>query len=189
MKIYTRTGDKGETSLLRGGRVPKHHPRVEAYGSLDELNSWIGYVRSINTDDAVEAVLADMQPKLHVACSDTAASLSKSEEGAKIPRVREGWDTELEADIDRMEQDLSPLTNFILPGGTATGAALHVARTICRRAERAMTELQEIEGDLNPEAIRFVNRLADHLFTLARWANHRAGREEKPWIGEEHVQG
>lgn len=187
MKVYTRTGDKGETSLLRGGRVPKHHPRVEAYGTMDELNSWIGYVRALNQDPGVEKKLADLQPRLHVLCSDAAAPMTKTEEGAQIPRVPAGWDTALEEDIDAMDNDLPALTNFILPGGTPPGAALHIARTICRRGERALISLQQSEGDVNPEAIKFVNRLADHLFTLARWTNFRAGKEEEGWIGKDHV--
>ncbi len=187
MKIYTKTGDKGQTSLLRGGRVPKYHPRVDAYGTMDELNSWIGYVRSINEDASVEAVLGRLQERLHVLCSDVAAPMEHTEEGAVIPRVRTEWIEELENEIDKMDNDLQPLQNFILPGGCPSGAALHYARTICRRGERILVSLQVDKEDVNPEAIRFVNRLSDHLFTLARWANFRTGQEETPWIGRDHV--
>ena len=181
MKIYTKTGDKGQTSLLRGGRVFKHHPRVEAYGTFDELNSLIGIVRSVNQDEGVEEILADLQPRLHRLCSDVAAPPAKSEEGARIPRIREEEITHLEHLIDRMDEDMPQLMNFILPGGCPAGAQLHLARTVCRRAERRLTELIEAGESVNEHALMFVNRLSDMLFTLARWTNFRAGMEETPW--------
>lgn len=184
MKIYTRTGDKGMTSLLRGGRVPKHDLRVEVYGTMDELNSLIGYIRALNDDPEVETVLARLQPKLHVLCSDVASPLSRTKERSPVPRLEPGDDRVLEEEIDRFSLDLPELKHFILPGGSPVGAALHLARTVCRRGERRLTELDATLGDVNPEAIRFVNRLSDHLFALARWANHRAGKKETPWKGE-----
>lgn len=187
MKIYTKTGDKGQTSLLRGGRVAKHHPRVEAYGTFDELNSLVGYVRSINGDEDLEAVLADLQPRLHRLCSDVAAPLDRTEADAKIPRMREQDVTHLEQGIDRMDEEIPTLTHFILPGGSPAGAALHMARTVCRRGERRLTELMEAGEAINEQALMFVNRLSDFLFTLARWANHRAGTAETPWIGKDEA--
>ncbi len=181
MKIYTKTGDKGQTSLLKGGRVSKSSARVEAYGTLDELNSWVGYVRSINTDAEVEAVLARIQPKIHTLCSDVAAEFDEEPEQFAIPRMTEEDVLELERDIDRMDEDLEKLTHFILPSGCPAGAALHIARTICRRGERRLVELIDEVGKVNSFAVKFTNRLSDHLFTLARWANHRANHPETPW--------
>ena len=198
MKIYTRGGDTGETSLLAGGRVPKYHLRVETYGTFDELNSWIGYVRAMNADSEVEAALAWLQPRLHLLCSDVAAPYSpphppqesaKAEREAggdqsiRTPRIQPGEDSTLEREIDRMERDLTPLTHFVLPGGGPMGAALHIARTVCRRGERRLAELSATEGMVNPETLRFVNRLSDYLFTLARWANKREGHLETMWVG------
>jgi len=187
VKIYTKTGDKGQTSLLRGGRVPKHHPRVEVYGTMDELNSQIGFVRSLNDDNDVEQKLAWLQERLHVLCSDVAASPSETEEDANIPRISAENVKHLERMIDEMDEDLPQLTHFILPGGNPAGAALHVARTICRRGERRLTEIVELGEAINEESLRFVNRLSDTLFTLARWTNKRAGQAEKPWIGKDQV--
>jgi cob(I)alamin adenosyltransferase len=182
MKIYTRTGDQGETSLLKGGRVPKYNLRVQTYGTFDELNSWIGYIRSINQDSEVDQALARLQPKLHVLCSDVAARLESSGKGL-TPRIEAGADAQLEEQIDSMDAEMEPLTHFILPGGSLAGAALHVARTVCRRGERLLVELAATEGGVTPEAVKFVNRLSDYLFTLARWANHRAGAREVEWMG------
>ncbi len=187
MKIYTKTGDKGQTSLLRGGRVPKHHPRVDVYGTMDELNSQIGLVRALNEDTAVEEKLDWIQERLHVLCSDVAAPPSDTEEDARIPRISEDNVTRLERMIDEMDEDLPQLMNFILPGGNPAGAALHVARTICRRGERRLTEIAEMGEAINEHSLTFVNRLSDTLFTLARWTNHRAGSDETPWIGKEHA--
>lgn len=187
MKIYTKTGDKGQTSLLRGGRVPKHHPRVEVYGTMDELNSQIGLVRAMNEDDAVEQRLAWLQERLHVLCSDVAAPPSSTEEDARIPRIQDENITHLEHEIDAMDEDMPALTHFILPGGSPAGASLHIARTICRRGERRLTEIVELGEPINEASLRFVNRLSDYLFTLARWTNHRAGNAETPWIGRDHA--
>jgi cob(I)alamin adenosyltransferase len=181
LKIYTKTGDKGQTSLLSGDRVPKYNPRVEAYGTFDELNSWIGYIRSINLDEEVEERLAQLQPRIHVLCSDIASPYKDTETDEKGPRIRDGEEKWLEDEIDNMTADLEPLDHFILPGGSPAGAALHIARTVCRRGERRLVELNETEGEVNPHAIKFVNRLSDYLFTLARWANLRSGNVEERW--------
>ena len=182
MTIYTRTGDKGKTSLLSGSRVPKYNLRVETYGTLDELNSWIGYVRTLNEDPQVEAALARLQPRIHVLCSDVAAPLDSPEGAGKGPRIESGEDTGLEKEIDHLTRDLPELTHFILPGGTPVAAALQISRTVCRRAERRLVELNTNEGDVNPSALSYLNRLSDYLFTLARWANWRSGEQEIPWI-------
>ena len=182
MKIYTRSGDRGETSLLKGGRVPKYNLRVQAYGTFDELNSWIGYVRALNADPEVEMALARLQPALHRLCSDVAARLESGDAG-KSPRITAEEIAQLEGEIDRMVKDLKPLEHFVLPGGSPVGAALHIARTVCRRGERHLAELAAAEGGVNEEALKFVNRLSDYLFTLARWANRRSGAEETIWNG------
>ena len=182
MKIYTKTGDKGQTSLLRGGRVAKHHPRVEAYGTFDELNSLIGVVRTLNQDEVITEILADLQPRLHRLCSDVAAAVEGDGDSTyKLPRIRAEEVIHLEQLIDRMDEELPPLTHFILPGGSPAGANLHLARTVCRRGERRLTELLEAGEPINQDAMMFVNRLSDMLFTLARYANFRAGQEEIPW--------
>ncbi|MCX6640921.1 MAG: cob(I)yrinic acid a,c-diamide adenosyltransferase [bacterium] len=185
MSIYTRGGDQGKTSLLSGDRVAKFSLRVDVYGTFDELNSWIGFARAINRDTEIESALGQLQPKLHLLCSDVAAPYLPDEERVKSPRIADGEDVLLEEEIDFMDADLPELQHFILPGGNQTSAALHLARTVCRRAERRLFELQDSEGGVNPAALRFVNRLSDYLFTLARWANLRAGQSDVLWTGSE----
>jgi cob(I)alamin adenosyltransferase len=177
-KIYTRTGDQGETSLLRCRRVPKYNARIEANGMIDELNSWIGYVRSINGDRVVDKMLGRLQPRLNQLCSDVAAPVDKTDPGDGIPRTQAYWERELEKEMDDMEKDLMILNHAILPGGNPTGASLHLARTVCRRAELLLVFLQDEEGNVNPEAIRFINRLSDYLFILSQWSNYRALKGE-----------
>jgi cob(I)alamin adenosyltransferase len=183
LKIYTGSGDRGETSLLEGIRVSKHSLRVEVNGSIDELNSWIGYVRAMDKDKIVEALLSRLQPRLNILCSDIAAPLRQGNLSA-TPRVLPDWVRELEDAIDRLGKELLAVSRPILPGGSPIGASLHLARTVCRRAELLLVHLQAKEGDLNPEAIRFLNRLSDYLFMLARWANHRAGIADAPDVRE-----
>jgi cob(I)alamin adenosyltransferase len=177
-KIYTRTGDQGETSLLRCTRVPKYNARIEANGLIDELNSWIGYVRSINGDHVVDKMLGRLQPRLNQLCSDVAAPIDETEPKDGIPRVQVHWERELEKEMGEMEKDLMVLNHAILPGGNPTGASLHLARTTCRRAELLLVFLQDEEGNVNPEAIRFINRLSDYLFILSQWSNYRALKGE-----------
>jgi cob(I)alamin adenosyltransferase len=172
-KIYTRTGDRGETSLLNGGRVPKHYPRIEANGMIDELNSWIGYVRSINRDKAIDALLADLQPRLNILCSDIAAPMGQNGSRDRFVRIQAQWAHDLEAGMTRMEEELEMLNHPVLPGGSPAAASLHLARTVCRRAELTLWAVQDAEENVNPEAIRFLNRLSDFLFLLAQWANLR----------------
>lgn len=180
MKIYTHTGDKGMTTLLCLGRVPKYDIRVEAIGTMDELNSWISYIRSINEDAAVEEKLGWLQSRLQTLCSDVAAPIERNERCSEVPRVPPGWDADLESEIDKMQKDLPMLTTFISTVGSTTSAALHLARTVCRRGERWLVLINDNEGGVNKEAIRFINRLSDYLFTLARWAKSRHGKMRPP---------
>ena len=178
MKIYTKRGDRGETSLFSGGRVPKHHLRVEAYGTIDELNSLLGVVRASKPSPQTEGWLADIQQQLFHLGADLAAPLdAKSDWVARIEPSQVTW---LEDTIDRMTAELTPLKHFILPGGTPAAAQLHVARTVCRRAERLMTALQA-QDDINEVALAYINRLSDWLFTLARFENKQAGEAESKW--------
>ena len=179
VKIYTRTGDSGQTGLFDGTRVPKSDPRVSAYGDVDELNAWLGFVAAGNLDDDLRTMLAQMQrdlfalgarladPSKRVASRVTKAAVT-AEDVARLER----W-------IDRLEGELTPLRRFILAGGCPAGAALHLARTVCRRAERAMVSLGDDAGE--PELLIYVNRLSDLLFVMARVANRRAGVPEVEW--------
>lgn len=187
MKIYTKTGDKGQTSLLRGGRVPKHHPRVETYGTFDELNSLLGVARSHGDDGEIDAILSRLQTDLHILCSDISADPEHTDEEVKVPRVSEERVLRLESEIDEMTSQMPQLTNFILPGGSQAGAAVHHARTVCRRGERRLGELVEAGGQVSEPVVRYVNRLSDHLFTLARYTNFKSGEEESIWVGKEHT--
>ena len=165
MKIYTRGGDAGQTSLFDGTRVSKADPRVDAYGDIDELNAVLGLARSARLDAALDARLAD--PGMRVAGRAEKASLGADD----IARL-ERW-------IDEADAELTPLRRFILPGGVAAAAALHLARTVCRRAERHIVGLGE--SAVEPELIAYVNRLSDLLFVLARVANARAGAPDVEW--------
>ncbi len=184
MKIYTRTGDKGTTALFGGGRVPKYHPRIEAYGTIDETNTFIGAARAemsaLRGADVLDEYLQRVQRSLFVLGSDLATPIGSK---ARIERLTEEEVTYLENAIDKLEADLPPLKNFILPGGTPAGAHLHIARTICRRAERRAAEFGEAE-DVNPVGIIFLNRLSDFLFVSARWINHLVGAQEDIWHGD-----
>lgn len=178
MKIYTKTGDDGTTSLFSGGRVSKAHLRVETYGTVDELNSVLGVARahqpSAQTDDYLEQV----QNQLFHLGADLATPLdAKAEWVVRMDGETVAW---LETTIDAMTADLPPLKNFILPGGTAAAAQIQVARTICRRAERLAVSLSEQES-LGQPVLEYLNRLSDWLFTLARWENHQAGVGEDQW--------
>lgn len=180
MKIYTKTGDRGETGLLGEERVSKASPRIEAYGTVDELNAVLGMVAAeLEDDSATQKIVERIQNDLHVVCADL-ASPDLADEG--IPRVEARHVKELEKLCDQLEEELPPLTGFVLPGGTKAGAGLHWARTVCRRAERRVVALRDAEGEanrVNPEVVRYLNRLSDLLFLLARRANLRAGVEEK----------
>jgi cob(I)alamin adenosyltransferase len=181
MKIYTRTGDTGSTGLFGGGRVPKDDIRVEAYGDVDELNAVIGMARSIEMMPRIDEVLVPIQRDLFAIGALLATpdrdKMAQHLEKARIDEARIG---ELERAIDDGDAELEPLRSFILPGGTPKAAALHVARTVCRRAERHVVTLQR-EMELPPLAVIYLNRLSDLLFTLARVANRRAGAGEVTW--------
>ena len=183
MKIYTKTGDAGDTGLFGGGRVSKSHPRVEAYGEVDELNATIGLARSIEIMPRIDEVLAPIQRDLFAIGALLATpDRDKMRQHLEKARVDEERVAELEHAIDDGDRELEPLKSFILPGGTPKAAALHVARTVCRRAERRVVELQELhETEVPPLVVIYLNRLSDLLFTLARLANRRAGAGEVTW--------
>jgi cob(I)alamin adenosyltransferase len=173
-KIYTRGGDKGQTSLGDGRRVAKHDLRVEAYGTVDETNGVIGLAR-LHIEGAADAMLSRIQNDLF----DLGADLCTPETGRKAEgalRIVESQVERLEKEIDAMNAELRPLTSFILPGGTPASAYLHLARTVARRAERLMTRLGEAEP-INPVTIRYINRVSDHLFVLARVLNDNGARD------------
>lgn len=178
-RIYTRTGDDGETGLFGGGRVPKSHRRVAAYGTVDELNAVIGWVVTLLADDARAEPLVTIQGDLfslgaHLATPTDARSREH------LPPLPEDRVAELERWIDEAEEELDPLGSFILPGGAQAGAALHIARTVCRRAERVVVRLAA-EEEIDPLITVYLNRLSDLLFVRARLANRRAGVPERPW--------
>lgn len=183
MKIYTKTGDRGDTGLFGGGRVAKDHPRVEAYGDVDELNAALGLARSIELMPRIDEVLAPIQRDLFAIGALLATpDREKMKEQLAKARIDDGRIQELEHAIDDAERELEPLRAFILPGGTPKAAALHVARTVCRRAERRVVHLQHDDADSIPQlAVIYLNRLSDLLFTLARLANRRAGAGEVTW--------
>ena len=174
-RIYTRTGDKGDTGLATGKRIRKHHLRVEAYGGVDETNACVGLVRIHTLGGAVlDPMLARIQNELFDLGADLATPASGLPEGAQALRVTDDQVTRLESEIDQLNSELSPLNSFVLPGGSAAAAALHLARTVCRRAERTAVALADQPGEeVSGPALRYLNRLSDLLFTAARWANGR----------------
>jgi cob(I)alamin adenosyltransferase len=176
-KIYTKTGDDGETGLFGGPRVRKDHPRIEAYGTVDELNAVLGIVRTQMPPPKIDVLLATIQNQLF----DLGAELA-SPEPAKFGIVGVGPQqiAALEGAIDRHDADLEPLRQFILPGGTPAAATLHLARTVCRRAERRLLTLAAVETD-SPHTVVYLNRLSDLLFVLARWTNLQAGSPDIRW--------
>ena len=180
-KIYTRTGDSGDTGLFGGGRVQKNHPRVEAYGDVDELNACIGMARAVEMMPRIDEVLVPLQRDLFAIGALLATpdrdKMKKQLEKASIDERRIA---ELERAIDDGDKELEPLKSFIVPGGTPKAAALHVARTVCRRAERRVIAIGEAEH-IPPIVVVYLNRLSDLLFTLARVANRRAGAGEVTW--------
>lgn len=180
MKIYTRTGDKGKTGLFDGTRVSKADVRVEAYGAVDETNALLGVAAANTTDAELRGILQDLQRDLFA----VGAQLADPKWGVKArkekTRLSESRVAELEALIDRAEAELPPLKRFVLPGGSPAGAVLHLARTVCRRAERRIVALAATVA-ISPVLLAYINRLSDLLFVLARLASRRAGTEEIPW--------
>jgi len=184
VKIYTRKGDAGRTRLFGGLEVSKHDTRVAAYGTLDELNASLGVVLALDPDDALgTGDLERVQEDLFVLGSRLAAARPEREvDRGTIPVLDPHRVEDLERWIDRLDRELDPLDAFILPGGSATGAQLHVARTVCRRAERRVTALAEDDPTLSTTVVPYINRLSDLLFTLARAVNRRAGQPETRWL-------
>lgn len=176
MKIYTRTGDAGETSLLGGARVRKDHRRIAAYGTVDELNSSIGCARAAWVGGPIDARLGTIQGDLF----EIGAFLATIAPNEMFRGPADARIEELESAIDEMEAKLEPLKTFILPGGSPASAALHVARTICRRAERKVVSLEELSDDMS-RTLQYLNRLADYLFVAARYANLEAGVADVAW--------
>lgn len=181
MKIYTRTGDSGDTGLFGGNRVSKAHVRIEAYGAVDETNALLGMARAFAPEhpasERLDNLLAALQDDLFVAGSDLATPLDSR---AAVPRLAAVRIERLEQEIDGLEEDLPPLENFILPGGAPIASILHAARTTCRRAERRVVAASASEP-LNKSVPVYLNRLSDYLFVLARWANRTAGEKEHLW--------
>ena len=178
MKIYTKTGDQGETGLFKGPRVAKHDLRVEAYGNVDECNAAVGVSLCHIQNQEIKQLLSALQHDLFEIGADLATPPQKQDD--EKWRIGPDMTDNLEKNIDRFEAMLPPLLNFILPGGSSGGAHLHLARTICRRAERSTTKLAESHA-INPEIIRYLNRLSDLLFVLARAENHLSNSPETIW--------
>ena len=178
MKIYTKKGDGGTTSLFGGERVDKDSLRIEAYGTVDELNSQFGLVRAMKPAGEIDTLVRQLQEELFVLGADLATP--HNEQSKNVPRIEQRHIDFLEGQIDRMDAQLMPLTTFILPGGSPIGAQLHVARTVCRRAERLTVRLRK-EEVINAHTVVYLNRLSDLLFVLARYANKIDGASETPW--------
>lgn len=178
MKIYTKTGDKGETSLIGGTRVPKNHIRIETYGTIDELNSWIGLVRDQKINESYISLLLEIQDRLFTIGSLLASDRENPK--MKLPEISENDILLLEKAIDEMDNVLEPMKSFVLPGGHTTLSYCHIARCVCRRAERLSVSLAENEK-VNELIIKYLNRLSDYLFTLSRKLAQDLGVIEHPW--------
>ena len=186
MKIYTKTGDQGTTALFGGTRVPKHHMRIEAYGTVDELNSYIGLIRDQPAEGPHKELLIKVQDKLFtvgaiLATDPEKAVLTSGKERLNIPKISEDDIAVLETAMDEMNESLPPLTHFVLPGGHTTVSYCHIARCICRRAERRATLLHESEA-VDSMVLKYLNRLSDYLFVLARKLSHQLQADEIKWI-------
>jgi cob(I)alamin adenosyltransferase len=179
-RIYTKTGDSGETGLFGGGRVSKAHVRVEAYGAVDELNSVIGWILSLVSDPSITTGLQSIQSDLFTLGAQLATPEETRGRRPNVPVLPVSRIHDLEHWIDELDRGLPPLRNFILPGGSPAGAALHIGRTVCRRAERRVVALADSES-VDPDAIIYLNRLSDLLFVMARDVNERAGVPEQTW--------
>ncbi|MGO8968647.1 MAG: cob(I)yrinic acid a,c-diamide adenosyltransferase [Myxococcaceae bacterium] len=181
MKIYTKTGDGGETGLFGGGRVAKDSTRVAAYGEVDELNATLGVARAAGVG-ALDGLCQTLQEQLFT-LGAVLATPRGSKADTHIPHLKPQWISEMEAAMDALDVELPPMTHFILPAGTPGAAALHLARTVCRRAERAVVALVR-DGTVDGHVLQFLNRLSDLLFTMARAVNHRAGVQDVKWVPE-----
>ncbi len=186
MKIYTKTGDQGTTALLGGKRVAKHHIRIESYGTVDELNSWIGLIRDQEIPENAKDILKNIQDKLFTIGSMLATDPDQKPGKAgqsliKIPSIKKEDISLLEEEMDRMNESLPPMTHFILPGGHTTVSYCHISRTVCRRAERLASLLNEHEP-FKPDILIYLNRLSDYLFVLARNLSDFLKADEEKWI-------
>ncbi len=182
MKIYTKTGDRGETGLFGGDRVSKASLRVETYGEVDELNSAVGWARLAMENAELDALLNQIQNDLFEVGAELASTPERKEKGS-MPLIEESQVGVLERAIDQYDEGPPALTSFVLPGGSEGAARFHLARCICRRAERSLVALGEREP-VRGELYRYINRLSDLLFTLARYANHALGVQDIPWKGQ-----
>ena len=182
MKIYTKTGDAGETGLFGGARVSKASLRVEAYGEVDELNSAVGWARVAASEPDLDALLNRIQSDLFEVGAELGSTEDRKQKSA-MPLIEEPQVEALERAIDKYEEGPPALTSFVLPGGSESAARFHRARCVCRRAERSLVALGAQES-LRGELFRYVNRLSDLLFVLARYANHVAGVQDIPWKGQ-----
>ena len=181
MKIYTKKGDEGKTSLIGGTRVSKHHTRIEAYGTIDELNSWIGLLRDQPEYKDQNNLLLEIQDRLFTLGSLLAADPQKSK--MTLPQLSEKDVEVLEQAIDMMEQTLPEMKSFVLPGGNSLISYCHITRCVCRRAERLVVHLDEQEP-IDALILKYVNRLSDYLFVLSRWMAQQSGAIETPWVAK-----
>jgi cob(I)alamin adenosyltransferase len=186
MKIYTKTGDKGTTALFGGTRVPKHHIRIESYGTVDELNSYIGLIRDQDIDARSKEILIHIQDRLFtlgaiLATDPEKAMLKSGKERLNIPKIEEEDIQLLETEMDKMNDNLPPMTHFVLPGGHTAVSYCHITRCVCRRAERMATLLNEQEP-IDERVLMYLNRLSDYLFVLARKLTYHFKAEEIKWI-------
>ncbi|MGY0392017.1 cob(I)yrinic acid a,c-diamide adenosyltransferase [Bizionia sp. KMM 8389] len=188
MKVYTKTGDKGTTALFGGTRVPKHHIRIDSYGTVDELNSHLGLIRDQDINPHYKDVLIHIQDRLFtvgaiLATDPEKAVLKNGKERLNIPKISDENIKLLEQEIDNMNDDLPPMTHFVLPGGHQTVSFCHIARCVCRRAERLATELNTVDP-IDAMALTYLNRLSDYIFVLARKLSFDLNAEEVKWIPE-----
>ncbi|HEU4469858.1 MAG TPA: cob(I)yrinic acid a,c-diamide adenosyltransferase [Flavisolibacter sp.] len=179
-KIYTKTGDKGSTSLIGGTKVPKSHIRIETYGTVDELNSWIGMVNDQLNDAGLRSDLREIQDRLFTIGSSLATDPEKGTK-MELPDLLDSDISFLEQRIDAMTEVLPVMKSFVLPGGHSAVSSIHITRCVCRRAERLAVGMLEQELFVEERVIRYLNRLSDYLFTLARYAGHKLGAAEIPW--------
>ncbi|MEO9503566.1 cob(I)yrinic acid a,c-diamide adenosyltransferase [Nonlabens ulvanivorans] len=190
MKIYTKTGDEGTTALFGGTRVPKHNLRIDSYGTVDELNSWIGLIRDQPVDDHSKSILIQIQDDLFTAGAILATDpekliLKNGKERLNIPKINNEKIEVLEKEMDAMDQELPPMTHFILPGGNQSVSFCHITRTVCRRAERLATELHA-QSPIDTQVLKYLNRLSDYLFVLARKLSQDLQAEEIKWIPKKY---
>lgn len=188
MKIYTKTGDKGSTALFGGTRVPKHHIRIDSYGTVDELNSFIGLIRDQEIDPRSKEILIHIQEKLFtvgaiLATDPEKAILKNGKQRLNIHKISEEHITLLETEMDEMSDNLPPMSHFVLPGGHTTVSYCHIARCVCRRAERLASALYDIEP-FDIATLKYLNRLSDYLFVLARKLTHDLNADEIKWMPE-----